>query len=170
MKIGFEGYAIGGLAVGEGQEAMFEVLDYAPEMLPDDKPRYLMGVGKPSDIVGAVLRGVDMFDCVMPSRAGRTALAFTHQGTMNLRNACYQDDGAPLDEACGCPACRHYTRAYLHHLFRSEEILGAMLLTYHNIWFYQDLMRTIRKEIESGTYTDFAAQFFEQVKQQKRPL
>ena len=170
VKIGFEGYAIGGLAVGEGQEEMFRVLDYAPDMLPTDKPRYLMGVGKPSDIVGSVLRGVDMFDCVMPSRAGRTALAFTRQGTLNLRNACFQDDTAPLDDQCACPACQHYTRAYLHHLFRAGEMLGAMLLTYHNIYFYQDLMRDIRKAIEAGTYEDFAAEFFERRQQQKRPL
>jgi queuine tRNA-ribosyltransferase len=145
--IGFDGYAIGGLAVGEGQEVMFGVLDRCLHLLPADRPRYLMGVGRPSDIVGAVLRGIDMFDCVMPTRSGRTAQAFTRRGTVNLRNARHQDDPRPLDETCECPACRSYSRAYLHHLIRSEEILGPMLLTWHNIHYYQDVMRGLRAAI-----------------------
>lgn len=155
----FEGYAIGGLAVGEGQEEMFRVLDYTPGFLPAHKPRYLMGVGKPADIVGAVVRGVDMFDCVLPTRSGRTAQAFTRRGTVNLRNARHQDDDRPLDEVCSCPACRTYTRAYLHHLIRAEEILGPMLLTWHNIQYYQDLMKGLRAAIKVGELTAFAARF-----------
>lgn len=156
--IGFDGYAIGGLAVGEGQELMFQTLDFTTPLLPTDRPRYLMGVGKPSDIIGAVLRGVDMFDCVMPTRSGRTAQAFTRRGTVNLRNARHQDDPRPLSEDCACPACRNYSRAYLHHLIRSEEILGPMLLTWHNIQFYQDTMRGLRAAIAAGRVQDFAAQ------------
>lgn len=156
--IGFDGYAIGGLAVGEGQELMFQTLDFTTPLLPTDRPRYLMGVGKPSDIIGAVLRGVDMFDCVMPTRSGRTAQAFTRRGTVNLRNARHQDDPRPLSEDCACPACRNYSRAYLHHLIRSEEILGPMLLTWHNIQFYQDTMRGLRAAIAEGRVQDFAAQ------------
>ncbi len=158
----FEGYAIGGLAVGEGQEQMFAVLDYTPGLLPTHKPRYLMGVGKPADMVGAVLRGVDMFDCVLPTRSGRTAQAFTCRGTVNLRNARHQDDPRPLDEGCACPACRTYSRAYLHHLTKAEEILGPMLLTWHNIQYYQDLMRGLRAAIAAGQMTAFARQFAEQ--------
>lgn len=154
--IGFDGYAVGGLAVGEGQEKMFEVLDYTPECLPADKPRYLMGVGRPSDIVGSVLRGIDMFDCVMPTRSGRTAQAFTRQGTLNMRNACHKEDDRPIDPMCRCPACRHYTRAYIHHLFRAQEILGAMLLTWHNLTYYQDLMRDIRQAIREDRLEEFA--------------
>lgn len=154
----FDGYAVGGLAVGEGQELMFSTLDFTTPLLPVDKPRYLMGVGKPSDIIGAVLRGIDMFDCVMPTRSGRTAQAFTRGGTVNIRNARHQDDPRPLDEACACPACRNYSRAYLHHLIRSEEILGPMLLTWHNIQFYQDIMRGLRAAIADGRVQDFAAQ------------
>nr|WP_205762317.1 tRNA guanosine(34) transglycosylase Tgt [Magnetospirillum aberrantis] len=156
--IGFDGYAIGGLAVGEGQELMFQTLDVTTPLLPADRPRYLMGVGKPSDIIGAVLRGVDMFDCVMPTRSGRTAQAFTRRGTVNLRNARHQDDPRPLSENCACPACRNYSRAYLHHLIRSEEILGPMLLTWHNIQFYQDVMRGLRAAIAEGRVRQFAAQ------------
>jgi queuine tRNA-ribosyltransferase len=125
--IGFEGYAVGGLAVGEGQKAMFEVLDFAPDQLPEDKPRYLMGVGKPDDIVGAVKRGIDMMDCVLPSRSGRTGQVFTRRGVVNIKNARHQDDPRPLDEACSCPACSNYSRAYLHHVFRSQEIISSML-------------------------------------------
>lgn len=158
-KIGFDGYAIGGLAVGEGQETMFQVLDYTPDFLPADKPRYLMGVGRPSDIVGAVWRGVDMFDCVMPSRSGRTGQAFTSHGVLNLRNARHADDETPLDEACDCPACRCYTRGYLHHLFRCGEILSSMLLTWHNIRFYQNLMSQIRQALENGAFESFYDQF-----------
>lgn len=155
-EIGFDGYAVGGLAVGEGQEKMFEVLDYTPECLPAGKPRYLMGVGRPSDIVGSVLRGIDMFDCVMPTRSGRTAQAFTRQGTLNMRNARHQDDDSPIDPLCRCPACRNYSRAYIHHLFRAQEILGAMLLTWHNLTYYQDLMRGIRQAIREDRLEEFA--------------
>ncbi|MFQ3665229.1 MAG: tRNA guanosine(34) transglycosylase Tgt [Sphingomonadaceae bacterium] len=150
IEIGFEGYAIGGLAVGEGQEAMFAVLDTAPDMLPADKPRYLMGVGKPADIIGAVLRGVDMFDCVLPTRSGRTAQAFTRQGTRNLRNARYAEDMEPIDPTCPCPVCARFSRAYLHHLFKAGEILGPMLLTEHNLWHYQELMASLRAAIAAG--------------------
>lgn len=157
--IGFDGYAIGGLAVGEGQEMMFSVLDYTACALPDDKPRYLMGVGRPSDIVGSVARGVDMFDCVMPSRSGRTGQAFTSHGVLNMRNACHMDDHRPLDAECGCPACQNYTRGYIHHLFRSGEILGSMLLTGHNIWFYQNLMRQIRTALDEDRFDAFHNDF-----------
>jgi queuine tRNA-ribosyltransferase len=158
-EIVFDGYAIGGLAVGEGQEAMFGVLDATVPMLPADRPRYLMGVGRPADIVGAVKRGIDMFDCVMPTRGGRTAQAFTRRGELNLRNARHRDDSRPIDEHCACPACRHHSRAYLHHLIRTEEILGAMLLTWHNLQYYQDIMRGLRGAIESGSLRDWIAAF-----------
>ncbi len=157
--IGFDGYAVGGLAVGEGQEAMFGVLDYAPGMLPEDRPRYLMGVGKPDDIVGAVVRGIDMMDCVLPTRSGRTGQAFTRHGALNLRNARHAEDPRPLDAACGCPACRGHSRAYLHHLVRSGEILGAMLLTWHNLHYYQDLMAGLRAAIAAGGLAAFVAAF-----------
>lgn len=160
-KIEFDGYAIGGLAVGEGQEAMFDVLNYAPGMLPDDKPRYLMGVGKPSDLVGAVLRGVDMFDCVLPSRSGRTGQALTRFGAVNIKNARHVDDQRPLDPDCTCPTCRNYSRAYLHHVFKAKEIISSMLLTWHNLHYYQELMQGIRDAIEAGTLADFAAAFAE---------
>lgn len=159
IEIGFDGYAIGGLAVGEGQEVMFEVLDYVVDFLPKISPRYLMGVGKPSDIVGAVLRGVDMFDCVIPTRSGRTGQAFVRDGVINIRNAKYRYDEKPLDEKCGCYACKNHSRAYLHHLTKAGEILGAMLLSRHNIFYYQDLMRDIRAHIEAGDFTKFAADF-----------
>jgi queuine tRNA-ribosyltransferase len=157
QDIGFEGYAIGGLAVGEGQAAMYETLDYTTPMLPADRPRYLMGVGTPDDLLGAVARGVDMFDCVMPTRAGRTARAFTANGVFNLRNARFIDDGAPLDEACPCLACTRHTRAYLHHLFRAEEMLGPMLLTAHNLTYYQALMQGARRAISAGAYEAYCA-------------
>ena len=157
--IGFDGYAIGGLAVGEGQEAMFATLDFSPGQLPEDRPRYLMGVGKPDDLVGAVERGVDMFDCVLPTRSGRNGQAFTWNGPLNLRNAKHAEDLAPLDKKCGCPACKDYSRAYLHHLIKSGEMLGAMLLTEHNLWFYQSLMQGMRDAIAAGTFTEFAADF-----------
>ncbi|MEO5586346.1 MAG: tRNA guanosine(34) transglycosylase Tgt [Novosphingobium sp.] len=157
--IGFDGYAIGGLAVGEGQEAMFATLDFAPGQLPADCPRYLMGVGKPDDLVGAVERGVDMFDCVLPSRSGRNGQAFTWNGPLNLRNARHAEDLAPLDIRCRCSACTSYSRAYLHHLTKSGEILGAMLLTEHNLTFYQDLMQAMREAIVGGTFAAFAATF-----------
>lgn len=158
-QIGFDGYAVGGLAVGEGQDLMFSTLDVTTPFLPADKPRYLMGVGRPSDMIGAVLRGIDMFDCVMPTRSGRTAQAFTRGGTVNLRNARHQDDPRPLDAECSCPACRNYSRAYLHHLTRSQEILGPMLLTWHNIQFYQDVMAGLRQAIGQARAQDFAAGF-----------
>ena len=157
--IGFDGYAIGGLAVGEGQEAMFSVLDYAPGQLPEDRPRYLMGVGKPDDLVGAVERGIDMFDCVLPSRSGRNGQAFTWHGPLNLRNARFAEDLAPLDERCPCDGCRNYSRAYLHHLTKSGEILGAMLLTEHNLTFYQQLMAAMRAAIGAGRFAGFVAEF-----------
>jgi queuine tRNA-ribosyltransferase len=157
--IGFDGYAVGGLAVGEGQAAMFGVLDYAPAMLPADRPRYLMGVGKPDDLVGAVQRGVDMFDCVLPTRSGRNGQAFTWAGPINIRNAKFAEDESPLDAACGCPACTGWSRAYIHHLIRSGEILGAMLMTQHNIHFYQDLMAGMRGAIGEGRLDAFAADF-----------
>ncbi len=150
--IGFEGYAIGGLAVGEGQEAMFATLDTTLPHLPQDAPRYLMGVGKPGDILGAVARGIDLFDCVLPTRSGRTGQAFTGSGTLNMRNARHADDGAPVDETCECYACRNHSRAYLHHLFKAGEMLGPILLTTHNLAHYQDLMRRIRAAIEAGTF------------------
>ena len=157
--IGFDGYAIGGLAVGEGQEAMFSVLDYAPSQLPADRPRYLMGVGKPDDLVGAVERGIDMFDCVLPSRSGRNGQAFTWNGPLNLRNARFAEDTGPLDERCPCEGCRNYSRAYLHHLTKSGEILGAMLLTEHNLTFYQQLMQGMRDAIGEGRFGGFAREF-----------
>ncbi len=157
--IGFDGYAIGGLAVGEGQEAMFATLDFAPGQLPTDKPRYLMGVGKPDDIVGAVERGVDMFDCVLPTRSGRNGQGFTWSGPVNIRNAKHAEDMAPLDADCACPVCSQFSRAYLHHLVKSGEILGAMLMTQHNLHFYQDLMAGLRGAISAGQLTDYANAF-----------
>ena len=157
--IGFDGYAVGGLAVGEGQEAMFGVLDYAPEQLPEDKPRYLMGVGKPDDIVGAVKRGIDMMDCVLPSRSGRTGQAFVRRGVVNIKNARHADDPRPLDEACSCPACTQYSRAYLHHVFRSQEIISSMLLTWHNLHYFQDVMAGMREAIAAKRFEAWEAEF-----------
>ena len=154
--IGFDGYAIGGLAVGEGQAAMFDVLDFACRQLPADRPRYLMGVGKPTDLVGAVTRGVDMFDCVLPTRSGRNGQAFTRDGPLNLRNARFAEDQSPLDEDCGCSTCARFTRAYLHHLVRAKEMLGAMLMTEHNLVFYQELMAGTRAAIAEGRLGAFA--------------
>jgi queuine tRNA-ribosyltransferase len=159
IDIGFDGYAVGGLAVGEGQEAMFACLDFAPGQLPADRPRYLMGVGKPDDLVGAVERGIDMFDCVLPTRSGRTGQAFTRAGPLNIRNARFGEDQGPLDPACRCPVCATWTRAYLHHLVRSGEILGSMLMTEHNLWFYQALMSDLRQAIAELRLTAFAADF-----------
>jgi queuine tRNA-ribosyltransferase len=159
IAIGFDGYALGGLAVGEGQDAMFRVLDETVPALPRDKSRYLMGVGKPADIVGAVARGIDLFDCVLPTRSGRTAQAFTRFGTVNLRNARHLDDPRPLDEACDCPACRQYGRAYLHHLARSDEILGSMLLTEHNLRYYGALMAGLRDAVAAKRLGDYAERF-----------
>jgi queuine tRNA-ribosyltransferase len=157
--IGFDGYAIGGLAVGEGQEAMFAALDFAPGQLPADRPRYLMGVGKPDDLVGAVERGVDMFDCVLPSRSGRNGQAFTWNGPLNLRNAKHAEDTAPLDQRCNCPTCGTYSRAYIHHLIKAGEILGPMLMTEHNLSFYQQLMQALRDAIAESRLAAFAADF-----------
>ena len=157
--IGFDGYAVGGLAVGEGQAAMFDCLDYAPDFLPQDRPRYLMGVGKPDDIVGAVARGIDMMDCVLPSRSGRTGQAWTRRGQVNIKNARHQDDPRPLDENCTCPACRNYSRGYLHHVFRAGEIISSMLLTWHNLHYYQELMEGMRGAIEAGQFAQFEAGF-----------
>jgi queuine tRNA-ribosyltransferase len=160
-EIGFDGYAVGGLAIGEGQATTFAVLDATVPALPAGRPRYLMGVGKPADLVGAVMRGIDMFDCVLPTRSGRTAQAFTRRGSLNLRNARHADDTAPLDRECACPACTGYSRAYLHHLCKSGEILGAMLLTAHNLQYYADLMADMRRAIERGALAIFVAAFAE---------
>ncbi len=159
IDIGFDGYAVGGLAVGEGQEAMFACLDFAPGQLPADRPRYLMGVGKPDDIVGAVVRGIDMFDCVLPTRSGRTGQAFTADGPLNLRNARFAEDRSSIELGCLCPACSNFERAYVHHLVKSDEILGAMLMTEHNLWFYQRLMQGLRETIAEGRLAAHAAEF-----------
>ena len=161
IAIGFDGYAVGGLAVGESQAAMFDTIDATAPHLPADHPRYLMGVGKPDDIVGAVLRGVDMFDCVLPTRSGRNGQAFTWKGPINLRNARHADDASPLDSDCRCPACREYSRAYLHHVVKAKEIIASMLLTWHNLTFYQDLMRALREAIAAGTTDALAAGVFD---------
>jgi queuine tRNA-ribosyltransferase len=155
-EIGFDGYAVGGLAVGESQSAMFDVLDATVPHLPATRPRYLMGVGKPDDIAGAVLRGIDMFDCVLPTRSGRNGQAFTRAGALNLRNARHAKDDAPLDEACRCPACRQFSRAYLHHVVKAGEIIASMLLTWHNLTYYQDLMARLRLAIAAGTIQEEA--------------
>jgi queuine tRNA-ribosyltransferase len=159
IAIGFDGYAVGGLAVGEGQSAMFDVLEATVPHLPHDRPRYLMGVGKPDDIVGAVLRGIDMFDCVLPTRSGRNGQAFTWEGALNLRNARHADDSSPLDPACACPACRSYSRAYLHLVVKAGEIIASMLLTWHNLHFFQDVMRALREAASHRMTAEFAAQF-----------
>jgi queuine tRNA-ribosyltransferase len=159
IDIGFDGYAIGGLAVGEGQAAMLGCLDFAVDMLPADKPRYLMGVGKPDDIVEAVLRGIDMFDCVLPTRSGRTGQAFTADGPINMRNARFAEDKEPIEAGCPCPACTTFSRAYVHHLIRSGEILGAMLMTQHNLWFYQRMMQGLRDAIGGQRLSAFASEF-----------
>lgn len=159
VGIGFDGYAVGGLAIGEGQETTFAVLDATVPHLPASRPRYLMGVGKPDDLVGAVARGIDMLDCVLPTRSGRTGQAFTTFGTINIRNARHADDPRPLDESIACPASSDYSRAYLHHLFRCGEILGAVLLSWHNVAFYQTLMARMRTAIATGTFADFQTTF-----------
>jgi queuine tRNA-ribosyltransferase len=161
IEIGFDGYAVGGLAVGEGQEAMLGCLDFAVDMLPADKPRYLMGVGKPDDIVEAVVRGIDMFDCVLPTRSGRTGQAFTADGPINLRNARFAEDQEPLEPGCPCPACTTFSRAYVHHLVKAGEILGAMLMTQHNLWFYQRLMADLRSAIAAQKLSSFAKSFLD---------
>jgi queuine tRNA-ribosyltransferase len=156
VELGFDGYAIGGLAVGEGQALMLETVTLTAQALPADRPRYLMGVGKPADLIGAVARGVDLFDCVLPTRSGRTAQAWTAGGSLNLRNQRHADDPAPLQPGCACPACRDYSRAYLHHLVKAGEILGAMLLTWHNLFYYQGLMARARAAIEAGRFAGLA--------------
>ena len=162
VEIGFDGYAIGGLAVGEGQELMFKTLDFTTNNMPSDKPRYLMGVGKPDDLIGAVKRGVDMFDCVLPTRSGRTGQAFTSRGTVNIKNARHILDKRPLDNNCNCHTCRSFSRAYLHHLFKAKEILGLMLLSWHNIHFYIKLMENIRNSIKFKEFDKFEKKFLEQ--------
>src|SRR4051812_48452468 len=159
IDIGFDGYAVGGLAVGEGQEAMLGCLDFAVDMLPADKPRYLMGVGKPDDLVEAVVRGIDMFDCVLPTRSGRTGQAFTANGPLNMRNARFAEDSEPIEPGCPCPACDKFERAYVHHLVKSGEILGAMLMTQHNLWFYQRVMEGLRDAIAEQRLQAFASEF-----------
>src|SRR5215218_3508482 len=161
IDIGFDGYAVGGLAVGEGQEAMLGCLDFAVGMLPAEKPRYLMGVGKPDDIVEAVLCGIDMFDCVLPTRSGRTGQAFTADGPINMRNARFAEDAQPIESGCPCPACTKFERAYVHHLVKSGEILGAMLMTQHNLWFYQRLMQGLRDAIAAQGLRSFASSFLD---------
>ena len=165
IDIGFDGYAVGGLAVGEGQEAMLGCLDFAVGMLPEDRPRYLMGVGKPDDIVEAVVRGIDMFDCVLPTRSGRTGQAFTADGPLNLRNARFTEDPEPIEPGCPCPACTTFSRAYAHHLIKSGEILGAMLMTQHNLWFYQRLMHGLREAISSRRLQAFVGEFLARYRQ-----
>ena len=162
VEIGFDGYAIGGLAVGEGQELMFKTLDFTTKNMPLDKPRYLMGVGKPDDLIGAVKRGVDMFDCVLPTRSGRTGQAFTSRGTVNIKNARHILDKRPLDNNCDCHTCKNFSRAYLHHLFKAQEILGLMLLSWHNIHFYITLMKNIRNSIKLREFDKFEKVFLEQ--------
>jgi queuine tRNA-ribosyltransferase len=159
VEIGFDGYAIGGLAVGEPQDVMFEMIEVCDPLLPASRPRYLMGVGKPEDLVGAVARGIDMFDCVLPTRSGRTAQAWTRQGFLNMRNARHADDPAPIDPTCTCPACKNHSRAYLHHLTKAKEILGSMLLTWHNLHYYQTLVGEMRDAIQKGAFKDFQAKF-----------
>ena len=159
IEIGFDGYAVGGLAVGEGQEAMLGCLDFAVDMLPAASPRYLMGVGKPDDVVEAVRRGIDMFDCVLPTRSGRTGQAFTADGPLNMRNARFAEDSEPVEPNCPCPACARFERAYVHHLVKSGEILGAMLMTQHNLWFYQRLMQGLREAIAEQRFEGFAREF-----------
>ncbi|MEM7570755.1 MAG: tRNA guanosine(34) transglycosylase Tgt, partial [Pseudomonadota bacterium] len=159
LDIGFDGYAVGGLAVGEGHTEMLRVLDFAAPMLPQDRPRYLMGVGKPIDLVEAVARGIDMFDCVLPTRSARNGQAFTWGGAINIKNARHRDDPRPLDETSSCPASTRFSRAYLHHLIKSGEILGAMLMTQHNLHFYQDLMAAMRTAIAAGTFETFRKDF-----------
>ncbi|OSQ30678.1 tRNA guanosine(34) transglycosylase Tgt [Thalassospira sp. MCCC 1A03138] len=159
-ELDLPGHSVGGLAVGEGQQIMFDTLDFCVDMLPANKPRYLMGVGKPSDLVGAVMRGIDQFDCVLPTRSGRNAQAFTHRGTLNLKNGRHRDDDRPLDDQCNCPACTKYSRAYLHHLIKAGEILGAVLLTWHNLAYYQDLMRGMRDAIAQRRMEQFARDFY----------
>ena len=166
IDVGFDGYAVGGLAVGEGQGAMLGCLDFAVDMLPADRPRYLMGVGKPDDIVEAVVRGIDMFDCVLPTRSGRTGQAFTAEGPINMRNARFAEDPEPIEPGCPCPACTTFSRAYVHHLVKSGEILGAMLMTQHNLWFYQRLMQSLREGISAQRLQAFASEFLQRYRRE----
>jgi queuine tRNA-ribosyltransferase len=161
IDTGFDGYAVGGLAVGEGQAAMLGCLDFACGQLPVDRPRYLMGVGKPDDVVESVVRGIDMFDCVLPTRSGRTGQAFTADGPINLRNARFAEDSQPIEPGCACPACARFERAYVHHLVKSNEMLGAMLMTEHNLWFYQRLMQGLREAIGEGRLAAHAGEVLE---------
>jgi len=167
-EIGFDGYAVGGLAVGEGQQAMLGCLDFAVRMLPAERPRYLMGVGKPDDIVEAVVRGIDMFDCVLPTRSGRTGQAFTAEGPLNMRNARFAEDREPVELGCPCPACTQFERAYVHHLVKSGEILGAMLMTQHNLWFYQRMMQALRDAIAGQRLQAFARDFLDRYRRRER--
>jgi queuine tRNA-ribosyltransferase len=157
--IGFDGYAVGGLAVGEKQEEMFKVLDFTCPILPEDKPHYLMGVGKPDDIIGAVERGIDMFDCVLPTRSGRNGQAFTRLGTINIRNAKFKTLDGSIDPMSNNPVCNSYSAGYLHHLFNAKEMLGGMLLSLHNIYFYQNMMREIRESIEENNFEKYSVEF-----------
>lgn len=159
QSIGFDGYAIGGLAVGEGQELMFQVLDDTVPHMTTQKPRYLMGVGKPSDLIGSVARGVDMFDCVLPTRSGRNARAYTRYGEVNMRNARFAEDDRPLDAQCGCYSCTNFCRAYLHHLFKAGEMLAGMLLSWHNVHFYQELMASLRAAIEQKRFSEVSKEW-----------
>lgn len=161
VALDFDGYAIGGLSVGEPKDDMIKVLDYVGQRMPADKPRYLMGVGTPTDIVDAVARGIDMFDCVMPTRNARNAYLFTSQGLLKLRNARYKDDTRPLDPVCSCYTCQNFSRAYLHHLDKCKEILGAQLNTIHNLHYYQNLMQGLRQAIEQGRFIAFAEAFYQ---------
>ncbi|MFT6212924.1 MAG: queuine tRNA-ribosyltransferase [Alphaproteobacteria bacterium] len=162
IDIGFDGYAVGGLAVGEGQEIMFKTLEETTPALPHDKPRYLMGVGKPHDIIGAVARGIDMFDCVLPTRSGRNGQVFTRNGALNIKSSPNIDDPRPIEEDCECMACKHYSRAYLNHVFKANEIIAAMLLSQHNIFFYGRLMAEIRSAIEENNFDNYHAEFLAQ--------
>ena len=164
IDIGFDGYAIGGLAVGETQKQMFDVLEYTSQKLPSDNPRYLMGVGKPDDIIGAVSRGIDMFDCVLPTRSGRNGQAFTSIGSVNIRNSKYKNSERSLDENSNNPVCKEYSAGYIHHLFNAKEMLGGMLLSLHNIYFYQNMMKEIRKAIETNTFEQYSKKFLSDYK------
>ena len=168
QEIGFDGYAIGGLSVGEPKEEMIAILDHTTPLLPEDKPRYLMGVGKPADLVEGVLRGIDMFDCVMPTRNARNGHLFTSAGVVKIRNARYREDQTPMDERCGCYTCKNYTKSYLHHLYRAREMLSARLNTIHNLHFYQSLMKGLRLAIEQGTLDGFVADFYRDQQQIER--
>jgi len=163
VEIGFDGYALGGLSVGEEKPVMLEVIEATAPLMPADKPRYLMGVGTPEDLLEAVARGIDMFDCVLPTRNGRNGQAFTSLGRLNIKNARYINDQSPLDEACGCSVCRRHTRAFIRHLYQSGEMLGSILLTHHNLAFFLDTMRRVRQAIRSGQFAKFRQEYTEQL-------